>query len=317
MRTKYAFTSISMLGIAALSFAAAGCSHQTESRAAADASEVEALTKMFTAGEKAATDAPVAATFQHTGGFQTISGRIRFDGPPPARKSIMDSITKDREVCAPGGAEVLSDKLIVNGQNNGIANVIVFLKTEKGREVPIHESAQKPAGETPSMDNKNCLFVPHITLVHMGIGSLPLKNLDPVAHNMNIQSRANRAMNSTIPPNSTSSYEITAEEPLPVPVSCTIHPWMKGYLHIRGNGYFALTDENGAFEIENLPTGDKLTIQVWHEAAGRSEGAFVSGLTIAGDAAKAVKGGFTVTLDKDTAPAELDIAVPPASLPGA
>jgi plastocyanin len=317
MRTQNSLCRIALLGAIAVAVAATGCSHQTESRASADASEVEALTKMFKAGEKSAAATTVAATFQHSGGYQTISGRIRFDGTAPARKSIMSSITKDREVCAPGGSDVLSNTLIVNGQNNGIKNVIVFLKTEKGREVPVHESAQKPAGDVPSMDNKACLFAPHITVVHAGIGSLPLKNLDPVAHNMNIQSRANRAMNSTIPANSSSTYEVTAEEPLPIAVSCTIHPWMKGFLHIRGNGYFAVTDENGNFKIENLPTGDKLTIQVWHEAAGGENGTFVKNLTIAGDAAKPAKGGFEITLDKDAAPGELDIAIPAAALPGA
>ncbi|MEX2187035.1 MAG: hypothetical protein WD875_09590 [Pirellulales bacterium] len=300
-----------------MSFALVGCGQQTETPASADPSEVEALSKLFAAGEQNTGKTPVAATFQHTGGFQTITGRIRYDGTPPARPSMLSSITKDREICVPGGADILSEKLIVNGQNNGIANVVLYLKTEKGRVVPIHESAQSPAGTTPTIDNKACEFVPHVAVVHVGLGSVALKNLDPVAHNMNIQSRTNRAANFTLPPNSSSTFELTAEEPMPFPVSCTIHPWMKGYVHVRGNGYFAVTDEDGKFKIENLPTGDNLTIQVWHEAAGRSDGGFVNSMTIGGDAANAIKGGFTVTLDKDAAPAELDIAVPPASLPGA
>jgi plastocyanin len=317
MRTIHRTFFASALGIAVLSLAS-GCGHQTESRASADASEVESMSKVFAAGETKAADAPVAATFQHTGGFQTITGRIRFEGTAPARKSIMSSITKDREVCAPGGNDVLGENLIVNAQNNGIANVILFLKTEKDRAVPVHESAQKPANAAPEMDNKNCLFVPHITMVHVGHGSIPLRNLDPVDHNMNIQSRANPAKNATIPANSSSTYDVTKEEPMPFPVSCTIHPWMKGYMHVRGNGYYAVTNENGEFKIENLPTGDKLTIQVWHEAAGRGDGGgYIGGITIGGDAAKPAKGGFTITLDKDTAPGEIDIAVPAASLPGA
>lgn len=318
MRSHRITFAIAALMLAAIALSASGCSHETESRATADASEVEALTKLFTAGEKAATETPAAATFQHTGGFQTISGRIRFDGTPPPRKSMLDSITKDREICAPGGADVLSPALIVNGQNNGIKNVILFLKTEKGREVPLHESAKTPSGAVPSMDNKDCLFVPHITVVNFAVGSIPLKNLDPVDHNMNIQTVVNIGKNSTIPKNSSSTYEVTAEEPMPAQVSCTIHPWMKGYLHVRGNNYFAVTDENGNFKIENLPTGDKLTIQVWHEAGSRGDkGGAINGLTIGGGAATAIKGGFTITLDKDNPPAELDIAVPPASLPGA
>lgn len=296
----------------------AGCGHETESRASADASDVEALSKLLAAGDQAADEAPAAVTFEHTGGFQTISGRIRFDGTPPARKSMLGAINKDREVCAPGGADVLAETLIVNDQNNGIANVVLFLKTEKEREIPMHESATTPVGDVPEMDNRNCLFVPHITIVNYAIGQVPLRNLDPVDHNMNIQSAANPGKNATIPANSSSTYEVSAEEPMPFPVTCTIHPWMKGFMHVRGNNYFALTDKDGKFKIENLPTGDKLTIQVWHEAASRGDrGGLVNGLTIEGDAAKAIKGGFTITLDKDAAPADLEIAVPAASLPGA
>lgn len=303
--------------LAAIALASAGCSQQNESRASADASEVEAISKLFAADQKSAEETPPAATFQHSGGFQTIAGRIRYDGAPPDRKSILANITKDREVCAPGGADVLGETLIVNSQNNGIANVILYLKTEKEREIPVHESAQSPAGPAPSMDNKNCLFVPHITVVNYALGAVPLRNLDPVDHNMNIQSAVNPGKNATIPRNSSSTYEVSAEEPMPFPVSCTIHPWMKGFMHVRGNNYFAVTDESGNFKIENLPTGDKLTIQVWHEAGSRGDrGGLLNGLQVGGEA-QPVKGGFTITLDADNPPAELDIAVPPASLPGA
>ena len=58
-----------------------------------------------------------------------------------------------------------------------------------------------------------------------------------------------------------------AAEKLPVMVSCSIHPWMKGWLVIRDTPYMAVTDEQGKFEIQNLPAG-KWRFMFWQEAAG-------------------------------------------------
>ena len=37
---------------------------------------------------------------------------------------------------------------------------------------------------------------------------------------------------------------------LPVSVSCSIHPWMKARVFCFAHPYFAITDENGNFEIK-------------------------------------------------------------------
>lgn len=316
--SKTTSSCLAALGLFA-ALAASGCEKKTAAHIATDPSEVEKYAKLL-ATEKKASDAGTAvATFQHTGGFQTIKGRIRLEGAAPERKTINDLITKDKEHCAPGGAPVPSERLIINPTGNGIANVVLYVKSEPKRQIPIADSAKNPpAGEPPELDNKACLFVPHVLCVHRGIGKLTLTNRDPVDHNMNIQPRAGRASNATIPKNSASSYELTAEEAMPFAVTCTIHPWMKGYLHVRDNGYFAVTDKEGNFTIENLPTGDVLTIQAWHEAAGK-DGGYLPSLTItgAGDIAKPAKGGFTVKLEKDAAPAAMEIVLPLAAFPGA
>ena len=41
---------------------------------------------------------------------------------------------------------------------------------------------------------------------------------------------------------------------------------MIGYLLPRKNGYFAMTDADGKFEIANVPAGEPLEFQVWHES---------------------------------------------------
>jgi hypothetical protein len=49
---------------------------------------------------------------------------------------------------------------------------------------------------------------------------------------------------------------------------------MKSYLIARDDPYFAVTGKDGSFEIANLPAGEEIEFQVWHErsAAGISAG---------------------------------------------
>ncbi len=50
-------------------------------------------------------------------------------------------------------------------------------------------------------------------------------------------------------------------------MACSIHPWMNGYLVLRGNPYMAKSDEDGRLTITNLPAGEHV-FQVWHERCG-------------------------------------------------
>jgi hypothetical protein len=47
---------------------------------------------------------------------------------------------------------------------------------------------------------------------------------------------------------------------------------MSGYVRIFDHPYYAVTDEDGKFEIKNAPAG-KLRIVYWHEAKGLLGGA--------------------------------------------
>ena len=49
-------------------------------------------------------------------------------------------------------------------------------------------------------------------------------------------------------------------------VSCSIHPWMRGWLLVRDTPYMAVTDQDGRFEIKRLPVG-QWEFAFWHERA--------------------------------------------------
>ena len=63
---------------------------------------------------------------------------------------------------------------MVNPDNKGIQNVIIYLFQNKSRgqgtaydkqEVPIHESYLPLAEQSVTLDNKGCRFDPHVSLV--------------------------------------------------------------------------------------------------------------------------------------------------------
>jgi hypothetical protein len=65
------------------------------------------------------------------------------------------------------------------------------------------------------------------------------------------------------------TLQITPDSPerAPGPVSCSIHPWMQAWWLVLDHPYFAVTDDNGNFEIKNAPAGTQRVV-VWQEAVG-------------------------------------------------
>jgi len=49
-----------------------------------------------------------------------------------------------------------------------------------------------------------------------------------------------------------------------VRMKCDVHPWMGAYIGVVNHPFYAVTDENGNFTIENLPAGE-YTLKAWHE----------------------------------------------------
>src|SRR5262249_52095952 len=127
-------------------------------------------------------------------------------------------------------------------------------------------------------DQPHCAFVPHC-LVHfpsykdktgkvVSTGQkMVIKNSAKISHNTKYNGGVeNPGGNPTLPSGDT--RPITLEPSLePVTVQCGIHPWMSGYVFVRDNPYYAVTDKDGNFEIKNVPAGD-VNIVVWHEKGG-------------------------------------------------
>ena len=180
-----------------------------------------------------------------------IRGRFLYEGSPPKRSKLV--VNKDQDVC---GAFDLRNEQLVVAEDGSMRDVIIYARKLKG---PKSSEDNEPV----VLDNKDCRFAPHVVAVRPG-QTLLVKNSDPVAHNTDIKFSSNSAVNEGLPPSATKELKVSKAERKPVSVSCSIHPWMRGYLVVQDTPFIAITKEDGTFEISGLPVGKEVEFQVAH-----------------------------------------------------
>lgn len=187
-----------------------------------------------------------------------ITGVIRFDGKPPERRQLSIGGTGG---CPDHPTPVFEESAIVN--DGKLANVFVWIKDGlEGWDLP-------PVGtESRAMDQQGCLYVPHVLGMRAG-ETLLINNSDSnTTHNVNIRSRSNDAKNPVQPPNGQPIEWIPKKKELGVPFECNLHPWMKAWVCVVDNPWFAVSGEDGAFVLPGVPPGDYV-VEAWHEKFGK------------------------------------------------
>lgn len=187
----------------------------------------------------------------------TLKGRFVVDGSPPKAAALEPG---NDPVCH--HAKPVNESVLI-GKENGLRNAVVYLRTRRGETVAVHPELTDDEPKPVELSNKECRFSPHVTLVRTG-QKLVVKNEDPTAHNTKFDLLKNPGLNQVIPAAGEFEQSFEQAESLPLPVSCNIHPFMKGYVLIRDDPYMAVTDKEGKFEIKHLPVGEH-QFQFWHE----------------------------------------------------
>lgn len=194
----------------------------------------------------------------------TIRGRILFDGTPPEHDQYFEGLPPvDPAVC--GQIEHFNESLLVNPLNNGIKNVFVFLiRRPKGQpETPV-------SGDAVRMTFRGCRLEPRCVVVRAG-QKFGFQSDHPVPHNPDLKPMMNRVY--SIPPVPTGEvwdFEFKHPEALPFPLTCAIHPWMRGWILVSDHSFATVTDTNGEFVIPNVSYG-KHKFRIYHELAGQLE----------------------------------------------
>lgn len=244
----------------------------------------------------------LAAVTASSASAGNLKGKFVLDGKAPAAAKL--KVDKDAAVCAPGGMMPVDESLVV-GADGGIANIIVAIYLKPGAKKPAVPASFAEAVKKPvHLDNKVCRFEPHIAVVYAG-QELILKNSDSVGHNVKANLLGNTPFNDLIPAGGQLSKKgLKVEEKLPAEASCSIHPWMRGYLVVREDPFVAVSAKDGSFEIKDLPAGE-WTFRAWHERSG-----FVEEIKLGGKATKWEKGRFEAKIsDKDTDLGEIKVGI--------
>jgi len=211
-----------------------------------------------------------AATTSAAGG--TISGKIKFTGTAPRNPAIDMS---EEAACKAKYKTTPTEENVVAGPANALANVFVYVKAG----VPAGQTFTAPT--TPVVLNQDgCRYHPHVFGIMVN-QPLEIKNSDPLLHNIKAIAKKNRPFNIS-QPNAGMQTSRTFNAPeVMVNLECNVHGWMKAFVGVRPDPFFAVSGADGSFTISGLPPGT-YTIEAWHEKLGTQ----TATVTIAGTETK-------------------------------
>jgi len=185
----------------------------------------------------------------------SISGTVKLDGAPPKPTKI--DMSQDPACKGTNTAET------VVADNGDLANVFVYVKDGLG------DRTFAVPTEAVTIDQQGCKYHPHVLGVMAG-QNIEIKNDDPTTHNIHPTPQSNREWNESQPPQTAALEKNFAREEIMLPVKCNQHPWMKMYINVVKNPFYAVTGADGKYEIKGLPPGD-YTIAFVQEKLGEQD----------------------------------------------
>ena len=193
--------------------------------------------------------APAAAP---AAGATTISGKVSFEGTPPAPEKVKTTADPKCHQMHPQGL----DKKVVDVNNGGLAHAFVWLKSGVSGTQPV------PA-EPVILDQNGCMYSPHVVALRTG-QQIQIKNSDDTLHNIHPRPTVNKEFNIAQARKGMTANQTFAKQEIMIPVGCDVHPWMRSYISVVDHPYFAVTKDDGTFEIKDVPPGD-YEVEVYHE----------------------------------------------------
>lgn len=187
-------------------------------------------------------------------GAGSITGEIKFVGSQPNLAPI--KVTKDQDYCG----ESLPNEVYLIDSGGGLKNVVVFIES-----VPISKAAD-PLKEN-FLYNDGCRYAPRVMAFQKG-EKLRVKSNDPKLHIPHSYLGERTVFNLSLPfKNTIIDATSKIRQAGMMKVVCDTHAWMLGYLHVFDHPFFAVTNEQGAFTIPDLPPGNYV-LKAWHEDGG-------------------------------------------------
>lgn len=241
---------------------------------------VAALLAVSTFGWMVQADGYDVIDVEHGG---TIEGIVGLDGVVPAPKGFNLITFPDPAYCGRisngRGWRLLHDFVVA--PHGGLKDAIVLLEgVEAGKPFEV---------SVPLIEARDCMFQPFMTIVRNG-HAVEVINMDPVMHDIqgyetSLEAGARVLFNTPLVMNHQhhrgdihAMHNHAPGKSLVGPIylnkgrrtfymQCGFHAYMESWAMAVNNPYYALTDENGKFSIEQVPPGTYQLI-VWHPQTG-------------------------------------------------
>ncbi|MFQ5503111.1 MAG: hypothetical protein ACE5EQ_12580 [Phycisphaerae bacterium] len=188
-------------------------------------------------------------------GSAVVQGVVRYSGPRPKPRPLP---MRGDKACHTNGQTVLSQATTLS-KSGGVPYVFVFVKNGI-------DGIYSPPKVPVNLNQKGCLFVPHVFGLQTG-QTLRITNSDETLHNIHALARRNEAFNLSQPDKGAMAVKQFKRTEVMIKFKCDVHGWMDAYCGVLPHPFFAVTDENGMFEIPRLPAGNYV-LEARHELWG-------------------------------------------------
>ena len=196
------------------------------------------------------------AVYASKGDEGTITGKITFDGVPPAAKKI--DMSQDANCAGSPGDKSADDLLVADGK---LENVFVYLKGG-----PVDKFSYPTPSEPVVLDQVGCRYHPRVLGIQTN-QKLKVTNSDNTTHNVHPSPKTNQEWNQMQAQGAAAIEKTFPRAETLIPVKCNQHPWMKASVGVLAHPYFAVSGKDGSYTIKNVPPGS-YTLVFWHETRG-------------------------------------------------
>lgn len=194
----------------------------------------------------------IPASAQQPAEFGTIGGEVRFTGTVPPPKKIL---TTD-------GGTLLHSDLVVDPKTKGLRHVVVVLEN-----APAQPKAKK--ANSVLVDQRDMVFLPRVVAIRSG-QKVRFENNDLCNHSVMASSTLSANQFNVVAASNQPYEHVFEAQKLPIQIGCSFHPWMRAWVYVVPHPWFAMTDAQGKFRIERVPSG-KYLVWLRHADSGMQE----------------------------------------------
>lgn len=110
------------------------------------------------------------------------------------------------------------------------------------------------------------MYAPHVFGVQVG-QPIQIRNSDSFQHNIHALPETNRPFNFSQPVQGMENERTFQQPEVMVRIKCDVHGWMEAWAGVVSHPYHSTTDDEGGFNLANLPAGEYV-VEAWHEEYG-------------------------------------------------